>query len=201
MKIAEVCQLYNHTYLVFWSLFMSLIYCCSHWHQQSKKQHNMHYSFHHITRRVQRSINMAKATPHKSNITSITVCFLWTAINLLWLFKRISVARVSGENISNSWQAYSRSYAKTRNFCAPSSSNTHSNWHIDSITSSALFLKQTLHYHTSELRTELTNSYTLKQQQKVHNKVEISLYGETIYCPYNQSNKCFRTTGKVTLGM
>lgn len=121
-------------------------------------------------------------------------------MNLLWLFKRISVARVSGENISNSWQACKRSPARTCNFCAPSSSNTRSNWHIDSITSSALFLKQTLHYHISQLRTELTNCYTLKQQQKVHNRVEIFLFGETIYFPYKQSNKCFRTTVKGTLG-
>jgi hypothetical protein len=119
----------------------------------------------------------------------------------LWLFKRISVARVSGENISNSWQACNRSPAQTCNFWAPSSSNTRSNWHIDIITSSALFLKQTLHYHTSELRTELTNSYNLKQQQKVHDRVEISSFGKTIYFFYKQSNKCFRTTGKGTLGM
>ena len=118
----------------------------------------------------------------------------------LWPFKRISVAWGSGENISNSWEACNRSYAQTCNFWAPSSSNTCSNWHIDSITSSALFLKQTLHYHTSELRTELTNSYTLKQQQKVHSRVEISSFGETIYFPYKQSNKCFRTTWKGTLG-
>lgn len=121
-------------------------------------------------------------------------------MSLLWLFKRISVARVLGENISNSWQACNRSPARACNFWVPSSSNTRSNWHNDSITSSALFLKQTLHYHTSELRTELTNSYTLKEQQKVHDKVEISSFGETIYLPYKQSNKCFRTTGKGTLG-
>jgi len=201
MKIAEVCQLHNKTSLVFWSLFMFLIYCRSHCNQHIKKQHNMHYSFDTITRRVQRSINMAKATPHKSNKTSVTIHFLWMAMNLLWLFKRISVARVSGENTSNSWQACDRSPAQTGSFWAPSSSNTRSNWHIDSITSSAFFFKQTLHYHTSELRTELTNSYTLKQQQKVHNSVEISSFGETIYFPYKQSNKCFRTTGKGTLGM
>jgi len=166
MRGAEIGKVYSHTSLVFWSLFMFLIYCHSHWNQHTKKQHNMDCSFHNIKRRGQRSINMAKATPYKSNITYITIRFLWTAMNLLWLFKRISVARVSGENISNSWQACNRSPARTCNFWAPSSSNTRSNWHIDSITSSALFLKQTLHYHTSELRTELTNSYTLKQQKK-----------------------------------
>jgi len=199
MRSAEIGKVYNCTSLDFWSLFMFLIYCHSQWNQQSKKQHNMHCSFHNIKRRVQRSINMAKATPYKSNITYITIHFLWTAMNLLWLFKRISVAWGSGENISNSWQACKRSPAQTCNFWAPSSSNTHSNWHIDSITSSALFLKQTLHYHTSELRTELTNNYTLKQQKKVHNRVEISSFGETIYFPYKQSNKGFRATRKGTL--
>jgi len=166
MKYAEISKVYNHISLVFWSLFMFLIYCHSHWNQQSKKQHYLQHSFHNITRRVQGSIKIAKPTPPKSNISSITICFLWTAMNL-WLFKRISVSRVSGENISNSWRACNRSYAQTCNFWAPSSSNTRSNWHIDSLTSSALFWKQTLHYHSSELRTELTNLYTLKQQQKV----------------------------------
>jgi len=127
MRVAEIGEVYSHTSLVFRSLFMFLIYCRSHWNQHTKKQHNMHYSFDTITRRVQRSINMAKATPHKSNITYITIRFLWTAMNLLWLFKRISVAWVSGENIPNSWQACNRSLARTWNFWAPSSSNTHSN--------------------------------------------------------------------------
>ena len=98
---------------------MFLIYCRSHWNQHTKKQHNKHCSFHTITRRVQRSINMAKATPHKSNITFVTIRFLRMAMNLLWLFKRISVARVSGENISNFWQACNRSPAQTCNFKPP----------------------------------------------------------------------------------
>jgi len=110
--------------------------------------------------------------------------FLMNGNEFLWLFKKISVARVSSENISNSWQACNRSPARTCNFRAPSSSNISSNWHIDSITSSAFFLKQTLHHHSSELRTELTNRYTLKQQQKVQDRVEISSFGETIYFPY-----------------
>jgi hypothetical protein len=165
MKDTEIGKVYSHISLVFGPLFIFLICCHSHWNQQSKKKHNLQYSFPSVTRKVQRSTKIAKSAPHKSNITSIKICFLWTAMNLLWLFKIISEARVSGENISNSWQACHRSYAETWNFWATSSSNTHSNWHIDSITSSTLFLKQTLHYHNSELRTELTNSYTLKQQQ------------------------------------
>ena len=164
MRGVVIGKVYSQSSLVFWLLFMFLIYCHSHWNQHTKKQYNMHCSFHTITRRVQRSINMAKGTPHKSNITYITIRFLWMGMNLLWLIKRISVAWVSGENTSNSWQACNRSPARTCNFCAPSGSTTRSNWHIDSINISALFLKQTLHYQTSELRTELTNSYTLKQQ-------------------------------------
>jgi hypothetical protein len=80
MKDAEIGKVYSHISLVFWSLFMFSIYCHSHWNQQCKKQHNMFYSFHNITRRVQKSINIAKTTLHKSNITSITISFLWTAM-------------------------------------------------------------------------------------------------------------------------
>jgi len=110
---------YSQSSLVFWLLFMFLIYCHSHWNQHTKKQHNMHCSFHTITRRDQRSINMAKATPHKSNITYITICFLWMAMNLLWPFKRISIAWDSGENIPNSWQACNRSPPRKCNFKPP----------------------------------------------------------------------------------
>ena len=81
MKDAEIGKVYNHISLVFWSQFMFLVYCHSPWNQQSKKQHDLHYSFHNITRGVQRSTNMAKDTPHTSNITSITIHFLWTVMN------------------------------------------------------------------------------------------------------------------------
>ena len=80
MKEAEIGKVYNHISLVFWSPFMFL-FCHSHWNQHSKKQHNLLYSLHNIKGRVQRSINMAKSTPCKSNITSTTIYFLWLGIN------------------------------------------------------------------------------------------------------------------------
>jgi len=119
MRGAEIGKVYSHTSLVFWSLFVFLIYCRSHWKPAYQETTQYALLFHTITRSVQRFITMAKSTSHESNITSITICFLWMAMNLWWMFKRISVARVSDENTPNSWQACNRSPAQTCNFKPP----------------------------------------------------------------------------------
>jgi hypothetical protein len=80
MKDAQIGKVYNYTFS-----FLVTIYVCNvlSFPLKSAEQETTQFAllFHSITRRVPGSIKIAKATPHKSNIISITIRYLWTAMN------------------------------------------------------------------------------------------------------------------------